>query len=88
MAENIVVPKLGLIMEEATVLEWKAQEGDSVNKGDLILVIESDKTAYDMQAFASGILHIIASEGAVVPVGDVLGQIAESKEEYDEIAKT
>jgi len=85
MTEGIFMPKLGLIMEEGTVLEWQAQEGESVQKGQIIVVIESDKTAYELQTTTSGILHILVPEGDVAPVGEVLGQVAESQEEYDKI---
>ena len=85
MAEGIVMPKLGLIMTEGTVLEWQAKEGESVQAHQMVVVIESDKTAYELESAVSGILHIVVPEGDVAPVGQVLGQIAESKAEYDKI---
>ena len=87
MAHNVAIPKLGLTMDEATITEWKAQEGEWVEKEQPILVIETEKTTYDVGAIASGILHIITPAGQTIPVGHVVGLLAESKEEYATICR-
>jgi pyruvate dehydrogenase E2 component (dihydrolipoamide acetyltransferase)/2-oxoglutarate dehydrogenase E2 component (dihydrolipoamide succinyltransferase) len=74
-------------MVEATITEWKEPEGASVEKDQPILVIEMEKTSYDLGAIASGILHIITPPGETVPVGHVVGVLAESPEEYTRVAK-
>ena len=80
--KEIVMPKLGVMMEEGTVLRWIKAEGDEVNAGDAVLEIESDKAVVEVEAPASGILMGVAiREGATVPVGTRLGVIASRGEE-------
>ena len=82
MASDVVMPKLGLLMKEGTVLEWQVKEGELVKENQVIAVIESDKTAFDLESRHAGILHIVVPEGATVPVGELLGRVAESQEDY------
>lgn len=72
----------------AKVVEWKAKEGDRVEKGDVILLIETDKASCDLEAEASGFLHILVEEGGKAMVGKVVGFTAETKEELEELQKT
>jgi len=44
---EIRIPKLGLTMQNATVVEWKFSSGDQVKRGDVILIIETDKVTYE-----------------------------------------
>lgn len=87
MAVYIPIPKLGMNMTRATLIEWKAREGDRVEKGNVILTIETEKTGWDITAEASGFLHILVEEGVEVPVSRVVGFIAETKEELDALQK-
>jgi len=87
MAQNVGIPKLGLTMIDATIVEWKVSEKTKVDKDEPILVIETEKTTYDVGAIAPGILHIITPEGETVPVGHVVGILATSPEEYEKVAK-
>ncbi len=74
MAKEILLPKLGLTMNEGTILEWIKKEGDAVEVGDVLFVVESDKAALDVEAQESGILReIIVPELSTVPVGTVVG---------------
>lgn len=77
MAYEIVVPRLGLTMEEARIVEWYKESGESVEKGELIFAVETDKAVQDMEAPTSGIIH---HEPGVppdpLPVGAVIGHIA------------
>ena len=59
MAIEIVMPKLGWTMEEGVLDEWVKQDGDEVNAGDIIFVVESDKALQEIEAFDSGILRIL-----------------------------
>jgi len=87
MARNVGIPKLGLTMTEATIVEWKVAEKASVQQEEPILVIETEKTTYDIGAIASGILHIMVPAGETVPVGHVVGVLAESEAEYEGLLK-
>jgi pyruvate dehydrogenase E2 component (dihydrolipoamide acetyltransferase) len=74
--KEIIMPKLGVMMEEGTVLRWIKAEGDEVNEGEAVLEIESDKAVVELEAPASGILMEVAiKEGESVPVGTRLGVI-------------
>ena len=87
MGNNIFIPKLGMGMREAKVLEWKAEEGDLVKEKQAILVIETDKVTSEIEAPASGFLHILAEPGSVLPVGDVAGILAVTKDELSKLQK-
>ena len=58
MAIEIVMPKLGWTMEEGILDEWIKQDGDEVQPGDIIFVVESDKALQEIEAFDGGILRI------------------------------
>ncbi|MFI5272562.1 MAG: dihydrolipoamide acetyltransferase family protein [Ktedonobacterales bacterium] len=68
---TVVMPKLGDTMEEGKILTWLKQEGATVEKGDALAEVETDKVTLPVEAFAAGILRkIIAPAGTVVPVGE------------------
>ena len=81
MAAQIIVPKLGMSTAPLTLVEWKAKEGDWVEQGDIVLVVETKKVRHDIHAEISGFLHILAERGRKAPIGTVAGLIAETKEE-------
>ena len=56
MGENIIMPKLGMTMKEGTVEEWFKSEGDTVEEGESIVTISSEKLTNDVEAPASGTL--------------------------------
>ncbi|MCK5434058.1 MAG: 2-oxo acid dehydrogenase subunit E2, partial [Dehalococcoidales bacterium] len=70
-----------------TLIEWKAKEGDLVEQGSVILVIETEKIRHDVEAEISGFMHILVEEGQEVPIGTVAGLIAETKEELEALQK-
>jgi 3-oxoadipate enol-lactonase len=79
MATAISMPKLGMTMEEGTVIEWPLEIGRSVEKGDVVLIIESEKAEVEIEAPASGFFrHAYIEEGETVPCGALLGAITES----------
>ncbi|MGT2755892.1 dihydrolipoamide acetyltransferase [Streptococcus ovuberis] len=76
MAIEIIMPKLGVDMQEGEIIEWKKQEGDMVNEGDILLEIMSDKTNMELEAEDSGILiKIVRGDGETVPVTEVIGYL-------------
>jgi pyruvate dehydrogenase E2 component (dihydrolipoamide acetyltransferase) len=82
MATEILLPKLGLTMTEGTVVAWRKEEGDTVEKGEVLLEIETDKLTNDVEAPASGVLlKIVVGESETVPVSSVVGYIGEPGEE-------
>ena len=85
MAEELRVPKLGMASAVVTLLEWKVSEGEWVERGDAVLDIEAEKTAFEMEAAVAGHLHILMDTGIEVDVGTVVGLIATTKEEYSSL---
>ena len=71
------MPKMGDAMEEGTLLEWKKQDGETVNLGDVIAEIETDKSNVEIEAEDAGVLHVKAEAGAVLPVGTVIAVIGD-----------
>jgi len=87
MAVQIVAPKLGMSMSDVTMVEWKVKEGEKVEKGTAVLVIETEKTEWNVEAGGSGFLHILVQEGAKAKIGQVVGLIAEGREELEILQK-
>ena len=87
MAVPITVAKIGWGTEPVTLVEWKANEGDRVEKNSTILVTTTEKIESDIDAEASGYLHIITPEGVDAEIGTVVGLIAETKEELEAVQK-
>ena len=87
MVVQIVAPKLGMSMSDVTMVEWKVKEGEKVEKGSVVLVIETEKTEWNVEAGATGFLHILVQEGVKAKIGQVVGLIAETKEELEKIQK-
>ncbi|RQR25111.1 dihydrolipoamide acyltransferase [Burkholderia sp. Bp9143] len=75
MATEILFPKIGFSMEEGTLAEWLVPDGASVSSGQPLYVLESDKSAQEVESPGTGTLKIIAETGQVYKVGDVLGEI-------------
>jgi pyruvate dehydrogenase E2 component (dihydrolipoamide acetyltransferase) len=72
------MPALGADMEEGTVLEWLVKPGDEVHKGDVIAVIDTAKSAIDVESFFTGTVdRLVTGVGQTVPVGTVLATITE-----------
>jgi len=77
---KMVMPKMGMTMEEGTIVEWKKEEGEHVEKGEIILEIMTNKVNIDVEAPASGYLKILKFPDQVAPVGEVIALIEESAE--------
>jgi pyruvate dehydrogenase E2 component (dihydrolipoamide acetyltransferase) len=85
---EVFMPALSSTMTEGKIVSWTKSPGDRVEKGDTVLVVESDKADMDVESFAEGYLAIIMSEaGSSVPVGQTIALIAETAEEIEEAKK-
>ena len=77
MAE-ILMPILGADMTEGTLVAWRKQPGERVQRGDIVAEIEMDKGIIEIEAFATGIIEkILIPPGTTVPVGSVLAVLSE-----------
>ncbi len=80
------MPKWGLSMTEGTVVQWLVEEGAELNNGDEIVEVESEKINNAVEAPAPGVLRRrVAKEGDVLPVGGLLGVIADASIPDEEI---
>src|SRR3989440_12827507 len=78
MTIEITVPTLGESVTEATVAKWLKQPGEAIERDEPVVELETDKVTLEVPAPASGTLgEIRAAEGSNVPVGTVLGIIAD-----------
>ena len=77
MAAELKVPTLGMDMEEATIVRWLVEEGAEVEKGEPVLEIDTDKTSFEIEAPAGGIIrNLRGEEGETLPVGTTLAYVA------------
>ena len=76
---KIGMPKWGLSMTEGTVVEWLVEEGTELGSGDEVVEVESEKINNAVESPAPGTLRRqVAKEGEVIPVGGLLGVIADA----------
>jgi len=76
MPTEIIMPKVDMVMETGTFVEWLKKEGDQVKQGDPIFVIMTDKSAIEVDSPASGVLAgLSAKKDDVIPVSQVIGYI-------------
>ena len=87
MATNVVMPQMGYDMREGTVVRWYKQEGETVDRGEVIADIETDKATVEFEAYTGGVLgRIVAEAGIAVPVGELIAIITEPGEAVPEVA--
>ena len=79
---KVILPKMGLTMEEGTLVRWHKHEGDRVSEGEAIFEVETDKVTMDVEATATGYLRkIVVNDGETVPVATTVGWLADTLEE-------
>jgi pyruvate dehydrogenase E2 component (dihydrolipoamide acetyltransferase) len=85
---ELKMPRLDEDMFEGTVTRWLKKEGDSVQKGEPVVEIETQKVNFEVEAPGSGILRIIlAQEGDLLPINSVMAVIAEPEEDISSYQK-
>jgi pyruvate dehydrogenase E2 component (dihydrolipoamide acetyltransferase) len=81
MVTKVVMPRLSLTMKTGTVIQWFRKENETVQKGEPLVEVLSEKITYDVEAPASGILRkVLAEEGLDVPVDQAIGLIGTADE--------
>lgn len=75
MAVEVLLPKLGFSMNEGQVAEWMFGDGEQVTEGEVLYLLEADKSTNEVEAPASGILRVVAEEGVTYEVGTVIAYI-------------
>jgi len=85
MVTKVIMPQMGLTMEEGKIVEWLKKEGDLIEKGEPLFQIETDKVTLEVESPGSGILRkILVREEETVPITTVIGYIAEAGEPLPE----
>jgi len=85
LVTKIIMPRLSLTMKTGTVVQWFKKEGETVQKGEPLVEVLSEKVTYDVEAPESGILRkILAIEGTDLPVAQTIGIIAAPNEQIPE----
>ena len=82
MDNEILIPKLGWSIDEATFVEWLKSNGEYINTGDEIFSVESDKAVQVVESIDSGWLNIdndLPKEGQILKSGTVIGFLTEKK---------
>ncbi len=75
------MPKLGADMDRGKVVAWRKRPGEAVAKGEIIVDVETDKAAVEVESFTEGVLEqVLVPPGEKVPVGTVLAKIREAGE--------
>ena len=83
--EPVYMPKFGMTMTEAEIVEWYVEQGQEVSQGDPLLGIETEKTSVDIEAPADGfVCALLFEQGDSAEVGSILTYIAETAEEAAE----
>ena len=85
MAETINMPKLGFDMAEGVLVRWVKNEGENVNKGDVLAEIETDKATVEVESSASGVVRkLLVEAGSVVPVGNPIAVVGSADEKIED----
>jgi pyruvate dehydrogenase E2 component (dihydrolipoamide acetyltransferase) len=73
---DFVMPSLGADMEFGTLLEWRVREGDTVHHGDIVAVVDTEKSTIEVEVFDDGVVtELLVEPGEEVPVGTALARI-------------
>ncbi|MCH8993688.1 MAG: 2-oxo acid dehydrogenase subunit E2 [Chloroflexi bacterium] len=88
MISEVVMPQMGADMEEGTIVRWLKQEGEEVERGEIIAEIETDKANVEIEAFESGLFRkVLAKEGDTVSVGEIIAVIAAADDDVSSYAQ-
>ena len=88
MAREVIMPQLGVTMEEGEIASWKKEKGEAVEKGEVLLEVLTDKATLEVEAPTSGVLlEKLYQEGDTVPVTQIIGVVGEEGEDTSDILK-
>ena len=88
MSHEIFMPALSSTMTEGKIVEWLKNPGDKVERGESVLVVESDKADMDVESFQDGYLAaVLMPAGSTAPVGETIGIIVETEDEILSVQK-
>jgi pyruvate/2-oxoglutarate dehydrogenase complex dihydrolipoamide acyltransferase (E2) component len=76
MASRLKIPKLGMSMNEATIVQWLVADGDSVQVGQPLYLLETDKTENEVPSPVEGVITLIGVVDETYEVGTVIAEIS------------
>ena len=83
MVTPIIMPKFGQMTEDSAIVEWLKKEGDTVAKGDVLFLVETDKSVMEVESFSEGtLLKIVVGVGVSVPVQSVVAYLGEKARKF------
>src|SRR5436305_12958060 len=88
MANEVKLPRLGQGMEAGTITKWLKSPGDTVEKGEPLFEIDTDKVTQEVESDFGGVLLKITLEAGEAPVGQTIAYIGKEGEEVAEAAET
>ncbi len=72
---KVIMPQIGMTMVEGTIETWMKKDGQTVQKGEVIMEFSTEKMTNSLEAPASGVLKILAQEGEIVACGEPVAEI-------------
>ncbi|HXY28672.1 MAG TPA: biotin/lipoyl-containing protein, partial [Acidimicrobiales bacterium] len=77
---DFTMPSLGADMEAGTITQWLVKPGDEVHRGDIVAVVETEKSTIEVEIFENGVIdELVVPEGERVPVGTVLARLSATR---------
>lgn len=87
MRYDIMIPNAGDSVDSCKITKWHVQDSSEVNRGDLLLTLETDKVSCDIEADLSGVLLHQITEGSRARIGDIAGFIEYDGSQVDELIR-
>ena len=84
VAVEVLLPKIGLTMQEGTIDEWLVPTGTAVSEGEALLRLATDKVDVEVEAEACGLFHPVVAAGTTVPAGALIGWLLAEGEQLPE----
>ena len=79
---KVILPKLGLTMDEGKIVAWRKRVGDRIEAGEILFEVETDKATMEVEAAAAGFVRkILVEEGSTAPVATTIAVIADTADE-------
>ena len=78
----IAMPRLGMTMEEGTIVAWPLEVGSPVKRGEIVLIIETEKAESEIEATSDGVIrHVYVDVGETVPCGALLAAMTDAPDD-------
>ncbi len=82
MVSKIIIPDFGTSVDTVRLIKWLKEEGQAVQKGDVLCELETDKAATELESFVEGILlQQLVEPGSEIEIGTVIAYIGQKGEE-------